>query len=478
MKTVVALLLIAIALPAAAERYVVHFRKGPAWDESKAPNAQAHFADHSANLARLRKAEKLFLGARYGEFGMVVLIANDEAAARAEIEADPAIRAGVFAYTLETARFFYEPLGAPSTRTVTIPRTTVNPWLDTFEDGAKKHADAEWLAASAKSARESGLASTANYLDAASAAISGKGSVADVETAFRETLDAPVLVMLRIADAKLTDVVTAIPKDTKLDDAVRMFEKTLPGFEEAWLAPTNDRAVVASLRLRTGRSASSTGPGSYLPFDRAANVGRTWVIYDNVLPPVWFDSDIRPVAEKIAPGIAASFNGQSMLRWYALRIPAYDVGRNLTAAELDRLGNARDPLRIAKADLFCALISGAGDADIATLVAVTLHTLMQTYAGTAPPAHRPASAMLLNYAVERGAMQFDREKTVWNVDLAKTRDAFRTLALEILAIEHAVDVKRANALLDKYGATTPEIDRSVVAMARVPKITAAIRYMP
>lgn len=492
-----ALLLVALSLcaPAFAERYVVLFRKGPAWDETKPAGEQQHFADHSRNLQRLRTADQLLLGTRYGDVGMVVLTAADEASARAEIDQDPSVRAGVFAYEIHPARFFYEPLGAPSTRALTIQAPIAHlpdaqrVWLRAFEAAAPSYADKsapafEWLASSAQSAREAGLGSTADYLAAAASVLRGASPAQEMEQAFRRTLDAPLHVMLRVADAKLLDVVVAVPNLPESQRASRTavdaFEKTLPGFQPGWIEPIAPDGIsrVATLRLRAGRAVASTSPASYLPFDRSLNasVGRTWIVYDNVLPQVWFGADVRPVVQKLAPSIAPLASGDALLRWYALRTPAYDIGRNLTPAELDRFGADKDALRIAKADLFCTLAAGASDADFATLAAITLQTLLQAYAGTAPPPHRTASAMLVNYAVEREAMRFDREKNIWSVDLPKLGDAVRALAYEILTIEAALDTVRARELIAKYGATTPDIDRSVVLMAQIPKTTVTTKF--
>lgn len=88
-------------------RFAVEIRVGPAWDPAKPVAEQPHFADHSANLRRLREAGHLVLGARYGEVGLVVLAAPSESAARAMMDADPAMRHGTFRYELHELRVFY-----------------------------------------------------------------------------------------------------------------------------------------------------------------------------------------------------------------------------------------------------------------------------------------------------------------------------------------------------------------------------------
>lgn len=87
--------------------FVVHFATGPGWVAGMAPAEQAGFADHSANLQRLRKAGRIVFGARYEDVGLVFLRADSLEAARAELDADPGVVAGIFTYTLAPMRVFY-----------------------------------------------------------------------------------------------------------------------------------------------------------------------------------------------------------------------------------------------------------------------------------------------------------------------------------------------------------------------------------
>jgi hypothetical protein len=48
------------------------FSRGSGWDTTKSPSAQPHFSEHGKNLQRLRAAGAVALGARYGDYGMVV----------------------------------------------------------------------------------------------------------------------------------------------------------------------------------------------------------------------------------------------------------------------------------------------------------------------------------------------------------------------------------------------------------------------
>lgn len=94
--------------PAAQERlYIVHFTTGLSWVDGKPFLEQEHAREHSANLWRLKEQGRIAIGARYDQTGMVILRAASEEAARAEILSDPAVRSGVFHYTLaELVPFF------------------------------------------------------------------------------------------------------------------------------------------------------------------------------------------------------------------------------------------------------------------------------------------------------------------------------------------------------------------------------------
>ncbi|HUG09565.1 MAG TPA: nuclear transport factor 2 family protein [Opitutaceae bacterium] len=82
--------------PAPDTLFAVRFTTGPKWDSAKAPNVQEFFAEHSANLSRLRREGVLVIGARYGEVGLVVLRLPDEDAVKAQLARDPSIEAGTF----------------------------------------------------------------------------------------------------------------------------------------------------------------------------------------------------------------------------------------------------------------------------------------------------------------------------------------------------------------------------------------------
>ena len=87
--------------------FAVEIKTGAKWDAAKPPQEQAFFREHSANLKRLRDAGHLVMGARYGDKGLVVLAAENEAAARAMMDQDPAIKAETFKYEINAFNVFY-----------------------------------------------------------------------------------------------------------------------------------------------------------------------------------------------------------------------------------------------------------------------------------------------------------------------------------------------------------------------------------
>ena len=84
------------AAPVQTPMWVMMFTPGPAWDSTRAPNEQAHFANHSANLARLRSEGRIRLGGRFGPWGLILVDASSEAQARAYFAPDSTLSSGVF----------------------------------------------------------------------------------------------------------------------------------------------------------------------------------------------------------------------------------------------------------------------------------------------------------------------------------------------------------------------------------------------
>ena len=82
----------------AAPLYAAIYKTGPKWDAAKPPNEQAFFREHSANLAKLRAAGTIVMGARYADIGLVVVTAAnvDDARAAQDIFARQVVTSIVF----------------------------------------------------------------------------------------------------------------------------------------------------------------------------------------------------------------------------------------------------------------------------------------------------------------------------------------------------------------------------------------------
>lgn len=87
--------------------FAVDIRTGPGWDPAKPPQEQAFFKEHSANLRRMREAGLLVMGARYADKGLVIVAAASVADVKAQMDQDPSIAAGTFAYEVHPFNVFY-----------------------------------------------------------------------------------------------------------------------------------------------------------------------------------------------------------------------------------------------------------------------------------------------------------------------------------------------------------------------------------
>lgn len=87
--------------------YIVTYTTGPTWDTAKAPNEQSYFMDHSANLGKLRKDGVITAGARYGEKGIIFLLAPSLQAAKEIVFADQAVANKLFDADVQKVNVFY-----------------------------------------------------------------------------------------------------------------------------------------------------------------------------------------------------------------------------------------------------------------------------------------------------------------------------------------------------------------------------------
>lgn len=88
--------------------FVVLYTPGAGWDANKPPNEQKHFAVHSKRLAALRKEQRIKVGARYSDKGMLILQAVSLEEAHGIINADSAVIDATFTAEIHPMMVFYK----------------------------------------------------------------------------------------------------------------------------------------------------------------------------------------------------------------------------------------------------------------------------------------------------------------------------------------------------------------------------------
>jgi uncharacterized protein YciI len=91
----------------ASSLFVVHFETGPAWQAGLPAVQQPGFSEHAKNLQQLRASGALVFGARYQEYGMVFLAADNLTTAKEILDADPGVKSGMFLYQVAEMQVFY-----------------------------------------------------------------------------------------------------------------------------------------------------------------------------------------------------------------------------------------------------------------------------------------------------------------------------------------------------------------------------------
>lgn len=88
-------------------RFIVHLETGPAWDPELPPAEQNSFAAHSANMKRLRDSGRILFGARYADYGLLIIEDASLEAVEATLSSDPGVKAGIFRFRIEAISIFY-----------------------------------------------------------------------------------------------------------------------------------------------------------------------------------------------------------------------------------------------------------------------------------------------------------------------------------------------------------------------------------
>jgi len=92
----------------AGKLFIVHFTIGENWDKDKPANEQKYFKHHSENLRALRAENRLLLGARYADKGMIIIKAHHITEAKNFVARDSSVIHHVFKIDVDEFKPFYD----------------------------------------------------------------------------------------------------------------------------------------------------------------------------------------------------------------------------------------------------------------------------------------------------------------------------------------------------------------------------------
>lgn len=87
---------------------MVLFTTGENWDVSKKTHEQEYFKEHSSHLVELRKNERIKIGGRFSDTGMIIINANDMNEAEDIIKSDKSVQNKIFNAQIFPLNFFYK----------------------------------------------------------------------------------------------------------------------------------------------------------------------------------------------------------------------------------------------------------------------------------------------------------------------------------------------------------------------------------
>ena len=195
-----------------------------------------------------------------------------------------------------------------------------------------------------------------------------------------------------------------------------------------------------------------------------------------------FQQSGRPIALRVLDASLLPFLSFDA---YFNHILFHELSHGLGPGFLTQPGGERVEVRIPLKNLYSTIEESKADVlglwnilfalDRRMLTTFGERQLFATYAGLMfrsmrfgiDEAHGRGTALQWNWFRERGAIK-PTAGGKYIVDFARTRDAVRDLATELLTIEATGDFNRANALLEKYGKETPEMQSVIDALKDIP----------
>ncbi|MBX2965753.1 MAG: hypothetical protein KF845_06380 [Cyclobacteriaceae bacterium] len=89
------------------EYFVVLYTIGENWDTTRQAHEQLYFKEHSLHLSELRRSEKISIGGRYSDKGMIIVKAKNEGEAKNLVAKDEAIQNKIFKAEIFPFKPFY-----------------------------------------------------------------------------------------------------------------------------------------------------------------------------------------------------------------------------------------------------------------------------------------------------------------------------------------------------------------------------------
>ncbi|WP_420603736.1 YciI family protein [Flagellimonas sp.] len=88
--------------------FIALYTIGEGWDVEKKPHEQEYFKEHSSFLSKMRKEEKIVMGARYADTGMIIVLADNLEAAKNMLNQDVALQQKLFTVEIHQFNAFYK----------------------------------------------------------------------------------------------------------------------------------------------------------------------------------------------------------------------------------------------------------------------------------------------------------------------------------------------------------------------------------
>jgi len=144
-------------------------------------------------------------------------------------------------------------------------------------------------------------------------------------------------------------------------------------------------------------------------------------------------------------------------------------GRTLDVA-LESTADSYEEMKSDLVSLFAAqALRASGYLDDESLQSVYASGILRTLQTVEPRRDQPYQTMQLmqfNWFIDKGLITFDPKAALLSIHYEKYHDVVASLLEEVLAIQHAGDLSRAEAFMDKWTTWTPDLHEVIAAKRR------------